>query len=121
MADSRSSRGSWPVSADTGSARGTCAASGMVSVGSQAYDPARVLLEESMAPHRRLSIVILYCHPLLGEGIGRLLAREPRAAVTYVDCADADGVVSAAAALPDMVVVERGGAIDAIGVMRQFP
>lgn len=74
-----------------------------------------------MASHSGLSIVILYCHALLGEGIGRLLAREPGASVTYVACADEDCLAKATAAEPGVVLVERCGAFDAIQVVAAFP
>jgi hypothetical protein len=53
-------------------------------------------------------VVILYLHPLLGEGLARLLAAEPGIDVTAVREDDAAGAAVALAGRPDVVVEERG-------------
>ena len=87
----------------------------------EATIPDALAPEEIMAAPSSLSIVILYCHALLGEGIGRLLASEPGASVTYIACSDPDCVTQAVAARPSVVLVERCGAFDALQVVAVFP
>ena len=53
-------------------------------------------------------VVILYLHPLLGEGLARLLAAEPGIDVTAVAEGDVTGAALALAERPDVVVEERG-------------
>jgi hypothetical protein len=64
-------------------------------------------------------VLVLYSHPLLGEGLGRMLAAEPDMIVDAVDVADAAAVDSAIAGDPAVIVVEEGGAIDAADVVRR--
>ena len=52
-------------------------------------------------------VVILYLHPLLGEGLARLLAAEPGIDVTAVAEGDVTGAAVALAGRPDVVVEER--------------
>jgi hypothetical protein len=81
----------------------------------------RIAIEESMGPTPRLSIVIIYSHPLLGEGIGRLLRGEPGARVTFIPSATPDRLERASRAHPDLILVERGSSLDALEVMARFP
>ena len=53
-------------------------------------------------------VVILYLHPLLGEGLARLLAAEPGIEVIAIHEDDAVAAV-ALAGRPDVVVEERAG------------
>ena len=53
-------------------------------------------------------VVILYLHPLLGEGLAKLLSAEPGIAVTAVREDDEIGAAIALAGRPDVVVEERG-------------
>lgn len=53
-------------------------------------------------------VVILYLHPLLGEGLAKLLAAEPGIDVTAVREDDVTGTAMALAGRPDVVVEERG-------------
>jgi len=69
----------------------------------------------------QLSIVVLYRHPLLGEGIGQMLAAEPGVQVSYVPCSRSDPLEAAAAGHPDMLVVERCGCFDAPQLLDRFP
>jgi hypothetical protein len=66
-------------------------------------------------------LAILYDHPLLGEGVGRLLSREPNLDVVYVESGDCGAVGAAIAAEPDMVVVERTSGIDPLEILRRTP
>jgi hypothetical protein len=74
-----------------------------------------------MASPARRSIVVLYSHALLGEGIGQLLAAEPGVTVAYVSCGQHDPLAAAAAQRPDMLVVERCGCFDAPQLLDRFP
>ncbi len=56
---------------------------------------------------RPISVVILYSHPLLGEGLARMLSAEPDLDVCAVAvCTDVEADVVERA--PDVVIVERG-------------
>lgn len=74
-----------------------------------------------MASKTRLSIVVLYSHALLGEGIGQMLSAEPGVAVSYVSCGQPDPLGVAARHRPDMLVVERCGCFDAPRLLEAFP
>ena len=65
-----------------------------------------------MSPDQ-VRILVLYSHPLMGEGLGRMLAAEPGVLVTAVDIAETDAVNAAIASDPEVIVVEEGGAVDA--------
>ena len=56
-------------------------------------------------------VVVLYSHPLLGEGLGRMLAAEPGLVVTTVSLGTLDALDEALAARPDVVVFLEGGPI----------
>lgn len=64
-------------------------------------------------------VLVLYSHPLMGEGLGRMLASEPGVVVEAVDIASADAVTAALASEPAVIVVEEGGAVDAAEVVRR--
>ncbi|MEI7743790.1 MAG: hypothetical protein WCK58_08590 [Chloroflexota bacterium] len=64
-------------------------------------------------------VLVLYSHPLMGEGLGRMLASEPGVIVEAVDIASADAVTLALANEPAVIVVEEGGAVDAAEVVRR--
>lgn len=66
-------------------------------------------------------LAILYDHPLLGEGVGRMLDLEPGIDVDFVEAKDGPGVDAAIAARPDMIVVERSSGIDALEILRKSP
>ncbi len=75
-----------------------------------------------MERHPLVHVVILYVHPLLGEGLARLLAAEPGIAVTAVRGDDATGAAVALAAQPDVIVEERGdGASSSTRLGTGFP
>jgi DNA-binding NarL/FixJ family response regulator len=59
---------------------------------------------EGSAPIR---VVILYVHPLLGEGLARLLAAEPGVAACAISIDDPTGTAAALGTAPDVVIVER--------------
>ena len=66
-------------------------------------------------------LAILYDHPLLGEGVGRMLGQEPGIDVEYVESTNCDGVNAALAGRPDMIVVERSSGIDPLEILRRTP
>jgi DNA-binding NarL/FixJ family response regulator len=69
----------------------------------------------------RLSIVVLSSHPLLGEGVSRMLEAEPGVDVRHVACSERESVAAALATQPDVVVVERCASLDAKRVLDLVP
>lgn len=70
----------------------------------------------SLDPKR---VLVLFSHPLLGEGLGRMLASESWIVVETVDVACPDDVEAAIASEPAVIVLEEGGPLDAADVMRR--
>ena len=64
-------------------------------------------------------VLVLYSHPLMGEGLGRMLSAEPGIEVEATDVAFPGAVDAALAREPDVVIVEEGGALDAADVVRR--
>ena len=64
-------------------------------------------------------VLVVYSHPLMGEGLERMLAAEPGLAVDAVDGANIGAVDAAIAREPAIIVVEEGGSLDAAEVMRR--
>lgn len=64
-------------------------------------------------------VLVLYSHPLMGEGLGHMLAAEQDVVVDAVDIADPGAVDAAIAREPAVIVVEEGGAVDAAEVVRR--
>ena len=58
-----------------------------------------------MGVRGRLRVSVIYTHPLLGEGIGRLLAAEPDLDVSQAPCADAARTSAAVAGDQDVIVL----------------
>jgi hypothetical protein len=77
--------------------------------------------EANVVSPDQLSIVVLYRHPLLGEGVGQMLAAEPGVGVAYISCSTSAPLEAAAARNPDMLVVERCGCFDAPQLLDRFP
>jgi DNA-binding NarL/FixJ family response regulator len=67
----------------------------------------------------QVRVLVLYSHPLMGEGLERMLAAEPGVVVDAVDIADTEAVNRAIASEPEVIVVEEGGAVDAADVVRR--
>jgi hypothetical protein len=76
---------------------------------------------ESVLDTPLVRLAILYSHPLLGEGVGRMLDLEQDLDIEYVEASDSAAVKAAIAGHPDMVVVERSSGIDALGILRRTP
>ena len=74
--------------------------------------------EHQLSPDQ-VRVLVLYSHPLMGEGLGGMLAAEPGVIVTAVDIADTDAVNLAIASEPEVIVVEEGGAVDAADIVRR--
>lgn len=64
-------------------------------------------------------VLLLYSHPLMGEGLLKMLAAEPGVVVDAVDIGITEAVDAAIALSPDVIVVEEGGAVDAADVVRR--
>lgn len=74
-----------------------------------------------MGEDRRVSVVVLYMHPLFGEGIARLLAAEPGMDVTPVHASDIERAERSLALAPDVVIFERGEPDTATDILRFAP
>jgi hypothetical protein len=69
----------------------------------------------------RVSVVILYRHPLFGEGMAHLLSTEPDLEVASVALDDADAMVGSLSDKPNVVIFERGVPDTAVEVLRIAP
>jgi hypothetical protein len=69
----------------------------------------------------RQRVVILYSHPLLGEGLGHLLSTQPDLIVEFVHVDDLAEAEAALRSAPDVVIVERTPPVQAIDVLRLAP
>ena len=74
-----------------------------------------------MGGDRRVSVVVLYRHPLFGEGIARLLSAEPGVDVTPVAASDQAQAECLLAMAPDVVIFERGDPDTATDILRFAP
>lgn len=68
---------------------------------------------------RSKRILVLYSHPLFGEGLGAMLADEPGLEVVAVDLAAVEQVEAAIDSDPALIVVEEGGRLDGLEVLRR--
>ena len=66
-------------------------------------------------------LAILYDHPLLGEGVGRMLGLEPGLEIEFVEARDCGAVETALSRRPEMIVVERSSGIDPLEILRRTP
>jgi len=64
-------------------------------------------------------VLVLYSHPLMGEGLGRMLAVEPGIEVESADIAEPGAVAAALAHEPEVVIIEEGGPLDAADIVRR--
>jgi DNA-binding NarL/FixJ family response regulator len=74
-----------------------------------------------MQDHRPISVLILYAHPLLGEGLAGLLSAEPGLAVVAVQGDDAGIVERELAGAPDVIIFERGDPDHAVQILELVP
>jgi len=63
-------------------------------------------------------VVVLYDHPLLGEGLSALMASVPDLQVERIAMGDADAMERAIAADADVVILEEGGPLGLVDVLR---
>ena len=70
---------------------------------------------------QRVAVVILATHPLLGEGLARMLGCAQELSVTHVSADDVSAVEEALASGPDVVIVERNGPFAAYDLLRFAP
>lgn len=70
-------------------------------------------------PPDPVRVLVLYSHPLMGEGLERMLAAEPGIVVYAVDIGEPAAVDEALASEPAVIVVEEGGRVDAAEVVRR--
>ena len=64
-------------------------------------------------------VLLLYSHPLMGEGLGRMLAAEPGIELDSADMSLPNAVTAALAREPEVVIVEEGGPLDAADIVRR--
>ncbi len=74
-----------------------------------------------MQDDRPISVLILYAHPLLGEGLAGLLSSESGLDVVAVQSDDAGMVERRLAADPDVIIVERGDPDRAVEILELAP
>ena len=63
-------------------------------------------------------VLVLYDHPLLGEGLSALMASVPDLQVERIAMGDADAMERAIAADADVVILEEGGPLGLLDVLR---
>ena len=68
-----------------------------------------------------ISVLTLYSHPLLGEGLVGMLSREPGVVVTAVGLEDSDAVRVALDQSPQVVIAERGQPDRAVEILELVP
>ena len=66
-------------------------------------------------------VVILYTHPLLGEGVAQLLNEQPGMRIDLVDVSDEPATEFALHDEPDVVILERNARVGAIDLLREAP
>jgi hypothetical protein len=76
---------------------------------------------EASVPAQARRVVILYSHPLLGEGLAHLLGGDHSLSVELVRIDDEPDLEIALAGSPDVVIVERNMALKAIDLLRVAP
>ena len=64
-------------------------------------------------------VLVLYDHPLLGEGLSALMASVPEMAVERIAMGDTDAMDRALAYDPDVVILEEGGPLGLLDLLRQ--
>ena len=74
-----------------------------------------------MEDAQRVTVVILATHPLLGEGLAKMLGCAPELSVSHVAADDMPSVEEALAACPDVVIVERNTTFAASDLLRFAP
>ncbi len=65
-----------------------------------------------------VKVLVLYDHPLLGEGLGALMASVPELAVERVAMGDPDAMERALASDAAVVILEEGGPVGLVDLLR---
>ena len=65
-----------------------------------------------------VKVLVLYDHPLLGEGLGALMASEPELEVERIAMGDANAMERAIASDADVVILEEGGPVGLVDLLR---
>jgi hypothetical protein len=76
---------------------------------------------EALVPAQARRVVILYSHPLLGEGLAHLLGGDRDLTVELVRVAEEPDLDTALGGNPDVVIVERSVALRTIDLLRLAP
>jgi DNA-binding NarL/FixJ family response regulator len=76
---------------------------------------------ESPVPGPSRRVVILYSHPLLGEGLAHLLGGDADLDIQLVRVDDLAAAEAALATAPDVVILERSLPLQAIDLLRVAP
>ncbi len=63
-------------------------------------------------------VLVLYDHPLLGEGLGALMASVPDLSVACVEMGDPQAMERALAYDADVVILEEGGPVGLVDLLR---
>jgi DNA-binding NarL/FixJ family response regulator len=66
-----------------------------------------------------VKVLVLYDHPLLGEGLSALMASVPDLSVERVAMGDPDAMERALAYDADVVILEDGGPVGLVDLLRQ--
>ena len=65
-----------------------------------------------------VKVLVLYDHPLLGEGLGALMASVPELEVERVAMGEPDAMERAIASGADVVILEEGGPVGLVDLLR---
>ncbi len=74
-----------------------------------------------MGARGRLRVAVIYSHPLLGEGIGQMLAAEPDLDVSEAPCSDAARTATLVESGLDVIILERNCTVDSTEILRRSP
>jgi DNA-binding NarL/FixJ family response regulator len=66
-----------------------------------------------------VKVLVLYNHPLLGEGLGTLMASIPEIEVQRIAMSDPDAMARAIASDADVVILEEGGPVGLVDILRE--
>jgi hypothetical protein len=65
-----------------------------------------------------VKVLVLYDHPLLGEGLGALMASVPELEVEHIAMGDPNAMERAIASDADVVILEEGGPVGLVDLLR---
>jgi hypothetical protein len=74
-----------------------------------------------MSARGRLRVAVIYRHPLLGEGIGRMLAAEHDLDVVQAPCEDTARTAAAVSGSQDVIILERDCRISSAEILGASP